>query len=194
VDVRTRNVLRFRGLGQVLALLIVLTLLVAVVARRAPAPPSFAAAVEVSPNSMAPGTEPVLDVLPEAIPALSPVLLKPAIQVYRGREFRLVKTLTLRVTAYASDPRCTYPYDGKTTASGLPVTTNGGHLVAADTDLIPMHSLVIVPGYAQGRPVPVLDRGSAIKGHRLDVLLPTFNQAKSWGVRTLHVEIYQPLN
>jgi 3D (Asp-Asp-Asp) domain-containing protein len=117
----------------------------------------------------------------------------PELQTYRGKTFRFVKTLTLRVTAYAPDPRCCYPYDGTTTASGHPVTTNGGKLVAADTDLISMFSLVLVPGYAQSKPVPVLDRGGAIKGRRLDVLLPTFSQAKSWGARTLQVKIYEPL-
>ncbi len=114
------------------------------------------------------------------------------VKFYQGQKYRFTQTLTLRVTAYAPDRRCTFPFDGTTTASGLPVTTNGGHLVAADTSVIPMHALVIVPGYAGNAAVPVLDRGSAIKGPRLDILLPTFNQAKSWGVRTLQVKIYQP--
>lgn len=126
--------------------------------------------------------------------ATHPVSLKTAdLKTYNGKTFRYVKTLTLRVTAYAPDPRCCYPYDGTTTASGLSVTTNGGRLVAADTDLIPLHSLVIVPGYAKDAPVPVLDRGSAIKGHRLDVLLPTFTQAQKWGVHNVQVKIYQPV-
>jgi 3D (Asp-Asp-Asp) domain-containing protein len=112
---------------------------------------------------------------------------------YRGKSYRYVKTLTLCVTAYAPDPRCCHPYDGTTTASGLPVTTNGGRLVAADTDLIPLHCLVLVPGYAHNGPVPVLDRGGAIKGHRLDVLLPTFEQAQKWGVRNVQVKVYQPV-
>lgn len=113
---------------------------------------------------------------------------------YRGQSFRYVRTLTLRVTAYAPDRRCCAPYDGKTTASGLPVSTNGGHLVAADTALIPLHYLVLVPGYANDTPVPVLDRGGAIKGHRLDVLLPSYSQAQKWGVRTLEIQVYQPVN
>lgn len=125
-----------------------------------------------------------------------PVLLRkttPVLTTYQGTSFRYLKTLTLRVTAYAPDPRCCYPFAGTTTASGRPVTTNGGHLVAADTDLIPFHCLVLVPGYAHDAPVPVLDRGSAIKGNRLDVLLPTFAQAQKWGVHTVQVKIYQPV-
>ena len=100
----------------------------------------------------------------------------------------------MRVTAYAPDPRCCAPYPGTTTASGLPVETNGGRLVAADTRIVPLHWLVAIPGYHAGRGVPVLDRGSAIKGHRLDVLMPTFEQAKEWGSRTINVKIYKPLD
>ena len=67
-------------------------------------------------------------------------------------------------------------------------------LVAADTNLIPMHALVSVPGYANGSPVPVLDRGGAIKGRRLDVLLPTFDAAAEWGSRVIDVKIYMPVS
>jgi 3D (Asp-Asp-Asp) domain-containing protein len=145
---------------------------------------------------------PTLEFLPESPPefaafarpaAAPPARQTPDIQVYQGKKFRFVKTLSVRVTAYAPDPRCCYPYDGTTTASGLPVTTNGGHLVAADTSVIPMHSLVIVPGYARGAAVPVLDRGAAIKGRRLDVLLPGFAQAQAWGVRNLEIKVFAPV-
>lgn len=117
----------------------------------------------------------------------------PEIKTYKGKRYRYVKTLRLRVTAYAPDPRCCWPYDGKTTASGLSVKTNRGRLVAADTRLIPMHALVSVPGYHAGEAVPVLDRGGAIKGHRLDVLLPNYDQAKTWGAKLLDVRVYQPV-
>jgi 3D (Asp-Asp-Asp) domain-containing protein len=116
------------------------------------------------------------------------------IRYYNGRKYRYVKTLRLRVTAYAPDARCCWPYPGTTTASGLSVKTNHGRLVAADTNLIPMHALVSVPGYSNGAAVPVLDRGGAIKGHRLDVLLPTFEKAKDWGSRVLQVKVYMPVN
>jgi 3D (Asp-Asp-Asp) domain-containing protein len=192
MGVRTLRVLPFWGLGLVLAPLVAVTLLLTAPVHRPAAPPAFAVAVEPSPELLAPAPALLSAVLPDAPPVLTPVLLTRDIQIYRGQEFRFVKTLSLRVTAYAPDPRCTYPYDGKTTASGLPVTTNGGHLVAADTAVIPLHWLVTVPGYAGNRAVPVLDRGGAIKGARLDVLLPTFEQAKSWGVRTLKVRVYRP--
>jgi hypothetical protein len=37
----------------------------------------------------------------------------------------------------------------------------------------------------------VLDRGGAIKGHRLDVLFPTHEQARAWGVRKLRVTVWE---
>src|SRR5271170_4902626 len=121
---------------------------------------------------------------------------KPAsdIRWFGGHKYRFVKTLRLRVTAYSPDSRCCWPYPGTTTASGMSVKTNHGKLVAADTHLIPMHALVAVPGYNSGAPVPVLDRGGAIKGYRLDVLLPQFNEAQNWGTRLLEVKIYMPVD
>jgi 3D (Asp-Asp-Asp) domain-containing protein len=137
----------------------------------------------------------------EKRPAPAQVVAKPApakpapdIKVYKGQKFRYAKTVQLRVTAYAPDPRCTYPYPGTTTASGQSVKTNGGKLVASDPNVIPMHSLVVVPGYAGGSAVPVLDTGGAIKGKRLDVLLPSFQVAKDWGSRTLSVKVYEPID
>lgn len=122
-----------------------------------------------------------------------PAPKKPAVEYkyFAGEKYKLVKTLRMRVTAYAPDAKCCWPYDGTTTASGLSVKTNRGRLVAADTRIVPMYALVSIPGYHDGTPVPVLDRGGAIKGSRLDVLLPTFEQAKNWGSRSLDVKIYE---
>lgn len=115
------------------------------------------------------------------------------IRWFNGQKYRYLKTLTMRVTAYAPDSRCCWPYAGTTTASGQSVRTNNGHLVAADTRILPFHSLVSVPGYHGGELVPVLDRGGAIKGNRLDVLLPTFDQAKRWGAHTSNIKVYVPV-
>ena len=119
---------------------------------------------------------------------------KAEIRYYAGKPYKYARTLRLRVTAYSPDARSCWPYDGTTTASGASVKTNHGHLVAADTRVIPMHSVVSVPGYHAGQTVPVLDRGGKIQGHRLDILLPTFEQAREWGSRVLSVKIYEPVN
>ena len=64
-------------------------------------------------------------------------------------------------------------------------------LVAADTRLLPLGSLITVPGYDEGSIVPVLDRGGAIKGHRLDVLYPTHEIAREWGVQKLEITVWE---
>lgn len=112
-------------------------------------------------------------------------------QTFNGRPLRAVRTVTMRVTAYSPDARSCGSSADNITASGYSVWTNGGRLVAADTAVLPLGSMVSIPGYDAGGVVPVLDRGGAIKGHRLDVLFPTHEQAKRWGVRDLKITIYE---
>ena len=110
---------------------------------------------------------------------------------YNGRPIRAVAVLRMRVTAYSPDERsCGASADG-ITASGYSVLTNGGFLVAADPRVLPLGSLVSIPGYDGGAVVPVLDTGGAIKGNRLDVLYPTHEIAVQWGVQELDVEVWE---
>ena len=82
-------------------------------------------------------------------------------------------------------------HSGKWHVNGAPlVLTNGGFLVAADPRVLPLGSLVSIPGYDSGAVVPVLDTGGAIKGNRLDVLYPTHEVAMRWGVQELDVEVW----
>jgi len=100
------------------------------------------------------------------------------------------------VTAYCPCRKCCGKWADGITASGKPVTANGGFFVAADRS-IPFGTMVAIPGYAAGKPVPVLDRGGAIKDGKLDVFLPDSPQlgltghqrAIQWGRQTLIVEI-----
>jgi len=71
----------------------------------------------------------------------------------------------------------------------MPLSYNGGNLVAADTRVLPFHTEVRIPGYAGGRSVPVVDRGAAVQGRMLDVFFPTHWRAKRWGKKRLVVEI-----
>jgi 3D (Asp-Asp-Asp) domain-containing protein len=91
------------------------------------------------------------------------------------------------VTAYCPCTECCGPNAQGITASGRPVSANGGKFVAADRDL-PFGTMLLIPGYNDGRPTEVLDRGGAIKGDRLDAYFPTHEQAKQWGVRWLEVD------
>jgi 3D (Asp-Asp-Asp) domain-containing protein len=115
----------------------------------------------------------------------------PQMAAYNGRPIRAVATIRMRVTAYSPDWRsCGASADG-ITASGYSVLTNGGFMVAADPRVLPLGSLVSVPGYDGGAVVPVLDTGGAIKGNRLDVLYPTHEVAMCWGVQELDVVVWE---
>lgn len=109
---------------------------------------------------------------------------------FNGRPLRRVAVVPMEVTAYSPDERSCGPYADGITASGKSVWTNGMKLVAADTRLLPFGSLVSIPDYHGGRPVPVLDRGGAIKGHKLDVLMPSHEQAMQWGRQRKAVTIW----
>lgn len=94
------------------------------------------------------------------------------------------------VTAYCPCEICCGRYADGITASGKPVTYNGGRFVAADRTLLDFHRRVAIPGYHGGQPVPVLDVGGKIKGDHLDAFFPTHAQARAWGARRLNVVIY----
>lgn len=112
------------------------------------------------------------------------------IRFFNGRPVKPVKTLWMTVTAYSPDWRSCAGSDDDITASNHHVMTNAHRLVAADSRILPLGSIVSVPGYDSGQVVPVLDRGGAIKGLRLDVLYPTHDQARRWGVQRLPVTVW----
>lgn len=113
------------------------------------------------------------------------------VRYYDGRPIRPVKTMWMTVTAYSPDHRSCGKWADGYTATNTSVWTNGMALVAADTKILPFGSLVSVPGYSGGEVVPVLDCGGAIKGHRLDVLYPTHEIARKWGVQRLPVVVWE---
>lgn len=86
-----------------------------------------------------------------------------------------------RVTAYCPCEICCRRSADGITASGKPAE---GFLVAAPPE-IPFGTLFSIPGYAEGFPVEVKDRGGAIKGKRLDVFFNDHDEALRWGVRDL---------
>src|SRR5262245_30537978 len=96
--------------------------------------------------------------------------------------------ILMEVTAYCPCRKCCGKNARGITASGLRVTHNGGLFVAADSYL-PFHTKLLIPGYGDGEAVPVLDRGGAIKGNRLDVFFPTHQEALEWGRRMIEVTI-----
>ena len=110
---------------------------------------------------------------------------------FNGRPVRAVRTMSMLVTAYSPDAQsCGENADGHTSTLHS-VETNAMELVAADPRVLPYGSIVTVPGYADGRLVPVLDCGGKIKGKRLDALYPTHERAREWGVKHLEVTIWE---
>jgi len=94
----------------------------------------------------------------------------------------------MRVTAYCPCAKCCGQWSKhKTTAAGIKL--KGGERLVAAPKTIPFGTKLIIPGYNNGQPVKVLDRGGAIKGNRLDVLFDTHQEALNWGVKYLNVEI-----
>lgn len=166
------------------------------VALPAPAAVNDAAAIR---QVLVDGTEPIEDPLnrtvseagaqPQAAPA------EPEYPVhtrwFNARPVRPARTIWMTVTAYSPDERsCGDSADG-ITSSIHNVYTNGMKLVAADSRVLPLGSMISVPGYDEGRIVPVLDRGGAIKGHRLDLLFPTHEAARRWGVKHIPITVWE---
>src|SRR5262245_37863217 len=65
------------------------------------------------------------------------------------------KTITMEVTAYCPCKKCCGKNARGVTASGRKVDHNDGLFVAADTGVPPFNTQLVIPGYAQGKPVPV---------------------------------------
>jgi len=91
----------------------------------------------------------------------------------------------MRVTAYCPCAKCCGQFADGITANGHRIA-DGDRFVAADRQYA-FGTELIIPGYHNGRPVKVLDRGGAIKGNKLDVFFNTHEEALEWGVRYLDV-------
>lgn len=111
-------------------------------------------------------------------------------EIFDHRPIRPVYTRTMKTTAYSPDERSCGKWADGITASGKSVWMNGGRLVAADRK-VPYGTILTIPGYNNGKPVQVWDRGGKIKGNRLDVLYPTHEVAMRWGVQDLPVVFWE---
>jgi 3D (Asp-Asp-Asp) domain-containing protein len=172
---------------------------------------ALAAVIEttkIDPNAEEPtGVADVLDPLVPQVEVAKPVAAAPMEPVqpvstiqyapstdyryFNGRPIRPARTMRMVVTAYSPDEKSCGPNARGITSSIHNVHTNAMKLVAADSRVLPLGSMISVPGYDDANVVPVLDRGGAIKGNRLDVLFPTDAAARKWGVRTLNVVVWE---
>ncbi len=145
---------------------------------------------QIAPTTRTVVPAPVLAQAPVVASAAKAVAPAP-VATYNKKPLRVARTITMEVTAYCAGSCCCGKFADGITASGRTVRTNGGNLVAADTRVLPFNTVLSIPGYNSGRPVPVLDRGGAIKGNRLDLLMPTHEAAKKWGRKKLKVTVYE---
>lgn len=99
------------------------------------------------------------------------------------------RTMLMEVTAYCACTICCGPEAQGITASGKDVSYNDGRFVAADTSVLPFGTKLIIPGYADDQPVEVIDRGGAIKGHKLDLFYASHEEALQWGRQFVEVII-----
>lgn len=92
------------------------------------------------------------------------------------------KELYVTATAYSHEESST----GRT-ATGHNIKANPAmKLIAVDPSVIPLGSRVWVEGYGEAI---AGDTGGAIKGHRIDVLMPSGADARAWGRKTVKVII-----
>lgn len=117
--------------------------------------------------------------------------LPPAAMIAPATAEKGQRVLSMTVTAYCACKKCCGSHARGLTASGKPTTYNNGHFIAADTKILPYGTKVIVPGYNDGKPVAVIDRGGAIRGYHIDVFMATHEQAVQWGKKRLVVTIQE---
>lgn len=119
------------------------------------------------------------------------LLTDPSVRFFDGRPVRPAKKMWMTVTGYSPDARSCGGTDDNLTSTLHHVTTNAFKLVAADPRVLAYGSMLTVDGYDSNQIVPVLDCGGAIKGRRLDLLFPTHEQARQWGVKRILVTVWE---
>jgi 3D (Asp-Asp-Asp) domain-containing protein len=99
----------------------------------------------------------------------------------RGGDWRA--PLRMEATAYDPGPRSCGKYASGYTATGVKAEKG---IVAVDDRVIPMGSRLYIPGYGFA---VAADRGSAIRGMRIDLCFPTYQEARRFGRRPVKVYV-----
>ncbi|KKE79012.1 LysM peptidoglycan-binding domain-containing protein [Oceanobacillus caeni] len=93
------------------------------------------------------------------------------------------KTISVEATAYTA--HCTGC--SGITATGVDLRSNpNAKVIAVDPNVIPLGTKVHVEGYGYAT---ASDTGGAINGNKIDIHVPTKEQANNWGRRTVEVTI-----
>lgn len=91
------------------------------------------------------------------------------------------------ITAYCSCNLCCGKY-AENRPNGVVYGASGEELIdcysiAVDTDVIPFGETI----YINDRPYMAMDRGSAIKGKRIDIYMSSHDKALQWGVQNIEI-------
>lgn len=101
--------------------------------------------------------------------------------------FVINKKINMKSTAYTAGPQCTGKKPGEigygVTASGMKARRG---VVAVDTSVIPFGTKLYIEGYGHAI---AGDTGSAIKGHKIDLFMDSYNEAIQHGVRNVDVYV-----
>lgn len=109
-----------------------------------------------------------------------------------------IKTVKVMATGYTAGYESTgkhpnHPQYG-ITYSGVKVRRdkNTVSTIAADLKVFPLGTILYIPGYGYG---VVADKGSAIKGHKIDLYFKTTKQVyKEWGKKEVEVQVIRKGN
>ncbi|SFC87124.1 3D (Asp-Asp-Asp) domain-containing protein [Bacillus sp. OV322] len=95
------------------------------------------------------------------------------------------KTITVRATAYTATCRgCS-----GITSTGLNLKKNPSiKAISVDPRVIPLGSKVYVEGYGYA---VAADKGSSIKGNKIDIFVSSKSKAIQWGVKYVKVKVYR---
>ncbi|MFF5995968.1 3D domain-containing protein [Lysinibacillus sp. KU-BSD001] len=126
--------------------------------------------------------------IPTAVPT-PPAVSQPVVQqpkeevVAEPPVEQTSKEMTVTATAYTAYCKgCS-----GTTAYGIDLRANPNQkVIAVDPRVIPLGTKVWVEGYGEAI---AGDTGGAIKGKKIDVFIPTYENAVAWGVKTVKIRI-----
>lgn len=94
------------------------------------------------------------------------------------------QTMTVSASGYSSDGEDSMT-PGHITATGIDLWVNP-MCIAVDPSVIPLGSMVEVPGYG----IAIAgDTGGAIKGYKIDLHFKTSQAARNWGRRTVTIKV-----
>jgi 3D (Asp-Asp-Asp) domain-containing protein/LysM repeat protein len=126
---------------------------------------------------------------PEETPEVAPEAEEPAAEPVQAdaqeEQDAVVKELTVEATAYTADCEgCS-----GVTATGVDLKENpDAKVIAVDPDVIPLGSKVYVEGYGYAT---AEDTGGAIQGNKIDVFIPSKDQAVDFGRKTVNVQVLE---